>query len=214
MSTDYINVKNSKVHQTLYNFVNLEVLPNLKISEKEFWNSFIVSANELSPENRKQLKKRDEIQKKLDDWYKLKNSKINLEEYKKFLHEIDYLVEEKEDFKIETSNVDDEIAKIAGPQLVVPVDNARYAINAANARWGSMYDALYGSDIIDEKNGCEKLKVYNPKRGEKVINEGREFLDQNFSLEDASWKNIKRFIKNKSDLKIILEDKKETHLIN
>ena len=214
MSTDYINVKNSKVHQTLYNFVNLEVLPNLKISEKEFWNSFIVSANELSPENRKLLKKRDEIQKKLDDWYKLKNSKINLEEYKKFLHEIDYLVEEKEDFKIETSNVDDEIAKIAGPQLVVPVDNARYAINAANARWGSMYDALYGSDIIDEKNGYEKLKVYNSKRGEKVINEGREFLDQNFSLEDASWKNIKRFIKNKSDLKIILEDKKETHLIN
>ena len=214
MSTDYINVKNSKVHQALYNFVNLEVLPNLKISEEEFWNSFIESANELSPENRKLLKKRDEIQKKLDDWYKLKNSKINLEEYKKFLHEIDYLVEEKEDFKIETSNVDDEIAKIAGPQLVVPVDNARYAINAANARWGSMYDALYGSDIIDEKNGYEKLKVYNSKRGEKVINEGREFLDQNFSLEDASWKNIKRFIKNKSDLKIILEDKKETHLIN
>ena len=171
MSTDYINVKNSKVHKTLYNFVNLEVLPNLKISEKEFWNSFIETANELSPENRKLLKKRDEIQKKLDDWYKLKNKKINLEEYKKFLYEIGYLVEEKEDFKIETSNVDDEIAKIAGPQLVVPVDNARYAINAANARWGSMYDALYGSDIIDEKNGCEKLKVYNPKRGEKVINE-------------------------------------------
>jgi len=214
MSTDYINVKNSKVHQALYNFVNLEVLPNLKISGEEFWNSFIESANELSPENRKLLKKRDEIQKKLDDWYKLKNSKINLEEYKKFLHEIDYLVEEKEDFKIETSNVDDEIAKIAGPQLVVPIDNARYAINAANARWGSMYDALYGSDIIDEKNGCEKLKVYNPKRGEKVINEGREFLDQNFSLEDASWKNVKSFIKNKSDLKIILEDKKETYLIN
>ena len=214
MNTDYINVKNSKVHQALYNFVNLEVLPNLKISEEEFWNSFIESANELSPENRKLLKKRDEIQKKLDDWYKLKNSKINLEEYKKFLHEIDYLVEEKEDFKIETSNVDDEIAKIAGPQLVVPIDNARYAINAANARWGSMYDALYGSDIIDEKNGCEKLKVYNPKRGVKVVNEGREFLDQNFSLEDASWKNVKSFIKNKSDLKIILEDKKETHLIN
>ena len=214
MSTDYINVKNSKVHQALYNFVNLEVLPNLKISEEEFWNSFIDSANDLSPENRKLLKKRDEIQKKLDDWYKLKNSKINLEEYKKFLHEIDYLVEEKEDFKIETSNVDDEIAKIAGPQLVVPIDNARYAINAANARWGSMYDALYGSDIIDEKNGCEKLKVYNPKRGVKVVNEGREFLDQNFSLEDASWKNVKSFIKNKSDLKIILEDKKETYLIN
>ena len=214
MSTNYISVNNSKVHKTLYDFVNLEVLPNLKISEKEFWNGFIETANGLAQENRDLLKKRDEIQKKLDDWYKSKNKKINFEEYKKFLYEIGYLVDEKEDFKIETSDVDDEIAKIAGPQLVVPVDNARYAINAANARWGSMYDALYGSDIIDEKNGCDKLKVYNPKRGEEVINEGREFLDQNFSLEDASWKNVKSFIKNKSDLKIILEDKKETYLIN
>tara|TARA_B100000212_G_scaffold338630_1_gene315525 strand:- start:1349 stop:3511 length:2163 start_codon:yes stop_codon:yes gene_type:complete len=214
MSKNYIDINNSKVHEALYNFVNLEVLPNLKISEKEFWNGFIESANELTPVNRKLLKKRDEIQKKLNDWHKLKNKKLNFEEYKKFLYEIGYLVEEKEDFKIETSNVDDEIAKIAGPQLVVPVDNARYAINAANARWGSMYDALYGSDIIDEKNGCEKLKVYNPKRGEEVVNKGREFLDQNFSLVDASWKNVKSFLKKKSDLKIILEDKKETHLLN
>ena len=195
MSTNYININNSKVHETLYNFVNLEVLPNLKISEKEFWNGFIESANGLVHENRDLLKKRDEIQKKLDDWYKSKNKKINFEEYKKFLYEIGYLVKEKEDFKIETSDVDDEIAKIAGPQLVVPVDNARYAINAANARWGSMYDALYGSDIIDEKDGCERSKVYNPKRGEEVISKGREFLDQNFSLVDASWKNVKSFLK-------------------
>ena len=214
MSTNYISINNSKVHKTLYNFVNLEVLPNLKISEKEFWNGFIETANGLAQENRDLLKKRDEIQKKLDDWYKSKNKKINFEEYKKFLYEIGYLVDEKEDFKIETSDVDDEIAKIAGPQLVVPVDNARYAINAANARWGSMYDALYGSDIIDEKNGCERSKVYNPKRGEEVISKGREFLDQNFSLVDASWKNVKSFFKNKSDLKIILENEKETHLIN
>ncbi len=211
---DYIEINNSKVHQTLYNFVNLEVLPNLRISEKEFWSGFIDTANELSPLNRKLLKKRDEIQKKLDDWHKSKNKKINYTEYKKFLCEIGYLVEEKENFNIETTNVDDEIAKIAGPQLVVPVDNARYAINAANARWGSMYDALYGSDIIDEKNGCEKSKVYNPKRGKEVIFKGREFLDQNFSLEDSSWKNVKSFFKNKGDLKIILENKKETHLVN
>ena len=214
MSTNYISVNNSKVHKTLYDFINLEVLPNLKISEKEFWNGFIETANGLAQENRDLLKKRDEIQKKLDDWYKSKNKKINFEEYKKFLYEIGYLVDEKKDFKIETSDVDDEIAKIAGPQLVVPVDNARYAINAANARWGSMYDALYGSDIIDEKNGCERSKVYNPKRGEEVISKGREFLDQNFSLVDASWKNVKSFFKNKSDLKIILENEKETHLIN
>ena len=214
MSTNYISVNNSKVHKTLYDFINLEVIPNLKISEKEFWNGFIETANGLAQENRDLLKKRDEIQKKLDDWYKSKNKKINFEEYKKFLYEIGYLVDEKKDFKIETSDVDDEIAKIAGPQLVVPVDNARYAINAANARWGSMYDALYGSDIIDEKNGCERSKVYNPKRGEEVISKGREFLDQNFSLVDASWKNVKSFFKNKSDLKIILENEKETHLIN
>ncbi len=214
MSTNYISINNSKVHETLYNFVNFEVLPNLKISEKEFWNGFIDIVNELAQENKDLLKRRDEIQKKLDDWYKSKNKKINFNEYKKFLYEIGYLVEEKEDFNIETSNVDDEIAKIAGPQLVVPVDNARYAINAANARWGSMYDALYGSDIIDEKNGCEKSQVYNPKRGEEVISKGREFLDQNFSLIDASWKNVKSFFKSKKNLKIILENKKETHLKN
>ena len=214
MSTNYIGINNSKIHEKLYNFVNLEVLPNLKISEKEFWNGFIETANGLAQKNRDLLKKRDEIQKKLDNWYKSKNKEINFDEYKKFLNEIGYLVEEKEDFKIETSNVDDEIAKIAGPQLVVPVDNARYAINAANARWGSMYDALYGSDIIDEKNGCEKSKVYNPKRGTEVISKVREFLDQNFSLEDSSWKNVKSFLKDKGDLKIFLENKKEIHLKN
>ena len=214
MTTEYINVKKSKVHQVLYNFVNSEVLPNLKISEKDFWNGFIESANELSVKNRSLLKKRDEIQKKLDDWYKSKNKQINFNEYKKFLFEIGYLVEEKENFKIETSNVDDEIAQIAGPQLVVPVDNARYAINAVNARWGSMYDALYGSDIIDEKNDREKSKVYNPKRGKEVISKGREFLDQNFTLVDASWVDVKNFSKNKNDLKVILENKKETQLKN
>ena len=214
MSAEYIDINKSKVHKTLYNFVNSEALPNLKISEKEFWNGLINTANELAPKNRELLKKRDEIQKKLDDWYKLKKNQINHNEYKKFLYEIGYLVKEKGDFKIETSGVDEEISKIAGPQLVVPIDNARYAINAANARWGSMYDALYGSDIINENNGCEKSKVYNPKRGAKVISKGREFLDQNFSLEDASWKNVKSFSKNKRDLKIIMENGSERYLKN
>ena len=214
MSKNYIDINNSKVHKTLYNFVNLEVLPNLEISEKEFWNGLTKAANELAVKNRELLKKRDEIQKKLDDWHKFKKRQINFNEYKKFLYEIGYIVEEKGSFKIETSNVDDEIAKIAGPQLVVPIDNARYAINAANARWGSMYDALYGSDIIDDKNGCEKSKVYNPKRGEIVISKGREFLDQSFSLVDASWKNVKSFSKHKSDLKVKLENESETFLKN
>ena len=214
MSTEYIDFNKSKVHKTLYNFVNSEVLSSLKVSEKEFWNGLISAANELAPKNRQLLKKREEIQKKLDDWYKLNKNQINFNEYKKFLLEIGYLVKEKDNFKIETSSVDEEIAKIAGPQLVVPVDNARYAINAANARWGSMYNALYGSDIIDEKNGCKKTEAYNPKRGAKVISKGREFLDQNFTLANASWKNVKSFSKNKRDLKIIMENGGERYLKN
>ena len=115
------------------------------------------------------------------------------------------MVDEKGDFKIETTNVDDEISQIAGPQLVVPIDNARYALNAANARWGSLYDALYGTDIISEKNGCEKSNVYNPKRGTRVIELAREFLNVNFNLENGSWDEAKTFSLEGGNLKIQLE---------
>ena len=118
----------------------------------------------------------------------------------------------KEKFQIETSNVDDEIAKIAGPQLVVPIDNARYALNAANARWGSLYDALYGTDIISEDNGKEKSGGYNPKRGEEVIALGREFLDVNFKLENGSWSDVKSFAKANDNLNIQLENGSFTKL--
>ena len=202
------------INGKLYKFVNSKILPGTDITEKEFWDGFVKAANELAPENKNLLKKRDEIQLKLDEWHKNNKDKIDFEEYKKFLKEIGYLVEEKEKFQIETSNVDDEIAKIAGPQLVVPIDNARYALNAANARWGSLYDALYGTDIINEDNGKERFGGYNPKRGEEVIALGREFLDVNFKLENGSWSDVKSFAKASDNLNIQLENGSFTKLKN
>jgi malate synthase len=212
MSNKNIKVENTEINEVLYNFINNEVLPDTDISENDFWNGFVKAVNELAPINKELLKKRDVIQSKIDEWHKSNKEKIDFSSYKNFLKEIGYLVEDQGDFKIETSNVDDEIAKIAGPQLVVPIDNARYALNAANARWGSLYDALYGTDVISEDNGCEKTSSYNPKRGEKVIAKGREFLDQNFQLETGSWSAVKGFVKDGNNLVIHLEGETKTNL--
>jgi len=214
MSNKNIKVENTEINEVLYNFINNEVLPDTDISENDFWNSFAKAVNELAPINKELLKKRDVIQSKIDEWHKSNKEKIDFSSYKNFLKEIGYLVEDQGDFKIETSNVDDEIAKIAGPQLVVPIDNARYALNAANARWGSLYDALYGTDAISEDNGCEKTSSYNPKRGEKVIAKGREFLDQNFQLETGSWSAVTGFVKDGNNLVIHLEGETKTNLKN
>ena len=145
----FINKNELKINRTLYDFINNEVLPGTDINQENFWKDFSKVVHELSPINKSLLEKREKIQKQIDEWH-LSNSKekFNKETYTKFLKSISYLKEEGNDFKINTSNVDDEIAKIAGPQLVVPVDNARYALNAANARWGSLYDSLYGTDVI------------------------------------------------------------------
>ena len=212
MSNKNIKVGNTEINEVLYNFINNEVLPDTDISENDFWNGFVKAVNELAPINKELLKKRDVIQSKIDEWHKSNKEKIDFSSYKNFLKEIGYLVEDQGDFKIETSNVDDEIAKIAGPQLVVPIDNARYALNAANARWGSLYDALYGTDAISEDNGCEKTSSYNPKRGEKVIAKGREFLDQNFQLETGSWSAVTGFVKDGNNLVIHLEGETKTNL--
>ena len=212
MSNKNIKVENTEINEVLYNFINTEVLPDTDISEDDFWNGFVKAVNELAPINKTLLKKRDDIQSKIDEWHKSNKEKIDFSSYKNFLKEIGYLVEDQGDFKIETSNVDDEIAKIAGPQLVVPIDNARYALNAANARWGSLYDALYGTDAISEDHGCEKTSSYNPKRGEKVIAKGREFLDQNFQLETGSWSAVKGFVKDSNNLVIHLEGETKTSL--
>ena len=161
-----INKENLNINSALFDFINNEVIPGTGINLEDFWKNFDKIVHELTPINKKLLRKREEIQTKIDTWHKAKkNEEFKKEEYINFLKSINYISEEKEDFKISTSNVDEEIALIAGPQLVVPVDNARYALNAANARWGSLYDALYGTDVIP---GI-KDKDYSPVRGEKVI---------------------------------------------
>ena len=164
MKSLYENVNNLKVTKELLSFVNDELLKNTGINPKKFWSGFDKVVHELAPKNRELIKIREDLQKKIDDWHIAnKGNKINIDEYKNFLKKINYLKDEGPDFKIETKNVDDEIAKIAGPQLVVPIMNARYALNAANARWVSLYDSLYGTNIIEsEEGGSER---YDPNRG-------------------------------------------------
>jgi len=183
----YISKNELKINQTLFNFINEEVLPGTDIKQDDFWNRFAKVVHELAPLNKKLIEKREKIQKQIDDWH-LSNSKEKFDKskYTQFLKSISYIVDEGDDFKINTSNVDEEIAKIAGPQLVVPVDNARYALNAANARWGSLYDSLYGTDVIPGEKG----NSFNKDRAEKVILYVRNFLDEIFSLKKDSWKNI------------------------
>jgi malate synthase len=194
-----------KVNSILFEFINNEVLPGTDINLDEFWSKFEKAVHELAPINKKLLNKRDEIQKKIDNWHKLNaGKKIDQEEYRKFLNSIEYIVKELEDFAIDTANVDEEIATIAGPQLVVPVDNARYALNAANARWGSLYDALYGTDVIPGKKG----KNYDPVRGNKVIAYVRDFLDSSAGINDGSWKKVSSVQIIDKELVLIVNDKK------
>jgi malate synthase len=189
-----IDKNNLKINSTLFEFVNKEVIPGTRIGIEDFWNNFSKVVHELSPINKTLIAKREKIQKKIDEWHKSRiNEDLNMEEYKSFLKSISYIVEEKEDFKITTSNADEEISSIAGPQLVVPVDNARYALNAANARWGSLYDALYGTDVISGDKG----EGYNIERGNKVIEYVRNHLDEVTPLNNGSWKDITKIeIKN------------------
>ena len=214
MSSKSISVEKSKINEELYNFVNNEIIPGTGLDPNKFWKGFIDSANLLAIKNKALLAKRDSTQKKIDSWHSANKDNFSLESYKNFLQEIDYIVEEQEDFKIETENADDEISKIAGPQLVVPVDNAKYALNAANARWGSLYDAFYGTDVVADDNGCEKTKSYNPKRGAKVIEKGRVFLNQILALEKGDWNEAASFSVEKGNLTIHLSDKSKTNLKN
>ena len=167
-------------------------MPGTGVTKENFWSGLDKCAHELAPKNRKLLEFRENLQKKIDVWHRDKKAeKIDIKEYSTFLSEIGYLKKEGEKFIIETKNVDSEISSIAGPQLVVPVMNARYSLNAANARWGSLYNALYGTDVISESNGAERGKKYNHIRGEKVIKYARNILDAYVPLQKDSWKNIK-----------------------
>lgn len=196
---------NLKIDSKFFDFINNEVIPGTSINLNNFWSNFDNAIQELTPINNQLLKEREEIQKKIDEWHKArKSSVLDDAEYINFLKSISYIVEEKENFQINTSNVDEEIAAIAGPQLVVPVDNARYALNAANARWGSLYDALYGTDVIPGDKG----KGYNADRGKQVINYVRNFLDEIVPLNEGSWKEISKIEIENSDLNLIIKNKK------
>lgn len=196
-ATQRVQAGNLQVSEVLYNFVNSEVLSRIgKESEeqqKAFWDGFGKIVEEFTPRNRELLNKRDEFQSKLDEWYSSHKGEQNAEEYTSFLKEIGYLAEEPGDFEISTENIDTEISHTAGPQLVVPILNARFALNAANARWGSLYDALYGTNAISEENGQEKGKGYNKVRGDKVIEWSREFLDRAVPLESGSHKDVTEY---------------------
>ncbi len=193
---------NLTINSVLLEFVNQEVIPEIDVDAEDFWNKFDLAIHELAPINKALIEKRENIQKQIDEWHLTnKDKKLNQNEYITFLKSINYIVEEKEDFQISTKNVDEEIAKIAGPQLVVPIDNARYALNAANARWGSLYDALYGTDVISEADGATKTSSYNPERGKKVIEYAKNFLDKTFPLSNSSWKNISKISVNNFSLR-------------
>lgn len=174
--TAYTQLGQLKVADALYQFIEQEALPGTQVTSDEFWQGFESILSELIPENRAILEKRDQLQQQIDEYCK-STANAGLDQYKAFLKQIGYLAQIPEPFEISTENVDAEIASMAGPQLVVPINNARYALNAANARWGSLYDAFYGTDVVNEEGGAEKGKGYNPARGQKVIEEARKWLD-------------------------------------
>jgi malate synthase len=198
MPSNYQSINNLKVSKELLSFVNNDLLKDTNISPEKFWLGFDNAVHDLAPKNKEIIKFREDLQKKIDEWHIAnKGNEIKIEEYKKFLKKIGYLKDEGPDFKIETDNVDDEITQIAGPQLVVPIMNARYALNAANARWVSLYDSLYGTNIIEsEEGGSER---YDPMRGQEVIKYVRNFFDKYVPIEGTSWNNI-------ASLKIVNKD--------
>ena len=189
--TDRVPVGNLRVAQALYDFVNNEALPGTGIDPDSFWAGVDKVVTDLTPQNQDLLARRDELQAQIDKWHRQRIiGGIDAGEYKQFLTDIGYLQPEPADFTITTSGVDDEIATTAGPQLVVPILNARFALNAANARWGSLYDALYGTDVIGEDDGAEKGPGYNKVRGDKVIAYARGFLDAAVPLASGSWTDV------------------------
>ena len=211
MAKKYVSLGRLSIASELLDFVNNILLPGTGITKKKFWGGLDKCAHELSHKNKNLLGFREILQKKIDIWHrdkKDKKTKINI--YLNFLKEIGYLKKEGKNFQIKTKNVDSEISTIAGPQLVVPVMNSRYALNAANARWGSLYDALYGTDVISESNGAERGKKYNYVRGEKVIAYARNFLDDSVPLQKGSWKNISEIPKiEKNQLNLRLKNPKQ-----
>ena len=204
MSEKYIKINSLSVSEELFNFINSEAIPGTNINEKKFWSGFSNSVHQLNPINKRLLSIRRRLQLEIDRWHlDNKNNTINLNNYKNFLIKIGYLKEPGTKFKIETSNLDEEISKIAGPQLVVPINNSRYALNAVNARYQSLYDSLYGTDVIESEESANER--YDPERGLEVIKFSKKFLDNHFQLKEGSWKSVHN---------IYIEDKKLVLKIN
>lgn len=202
-----------QVAEVLYNFVNQQVIPGTGVTEEQFWSGLDAIVHDLAPKNRALLAKRDAIQEQIDQWHRDNRANgFDFAKYKSFLQEIGYLLPEGEDFSATTSNVDPEMATMAGPQLVVPVMNARFALNAANARWGSLYDALYGTDAISEEDGAERSGGYNPARGAKVIEFARNFLNETTPLANGCHKDATSYSIKDGKLAVTLADGSETGL--
>jgi malate synthase len=209
---EYVKVGNLQVASVLFEFINKDGLPGSELNQEQFWVDFEKLVHDMSPKNKKLLARRDEIQTKINTWHR-ENKEMDFAEYKTFLQEIGYLEPEGEDFHITTEEVDDEIAFQAGPQLVVPVDNARYAINASNARWGSLYNALYGTDVISEKEGAYREGRYNEVRGGEVISFAKDFLDQVTPLKDHSHKDAVNYAVVDGKLAVTLRNGEITSLV-
>src|ERR1700755_2818816 len=188
MMKDRVSVGNLRVAKVLYDFVNTEALPGPEIDPDSFWAGVDKVVTDLGPQNQDLLARRDDLQAQIDKYQRQHVIEpLDPDGYKQFLTDIGYLQPEPDDFTISTAGVDDEITTTAGPQLVVPILNARFALNAANARGGSLYDAVYGTDVISEDDGAEKTSGYNKVRGDKVIAYARNFLDKAVTLEAGSW---------------------------
>lgn len=188
--TNYVNVNSLQVSEILYNFINEEALPNTGVDQQHFWGKFEKLIQKFTPENRALLAEREKMQTQISGWHKNNKGEIDEKKYKSFLEEIGYLEPKLNPFKVTTENVDEEVSHLAGPQLVVPVNNARYALNAANARWGSLYDALYGTDVISEEDGKEMKGAYNPRRGNAVIAYAKNFLNEAIPLEKGTHEQV------------------------
>ena len=201
------------VAKELDDFLREEVVQGIDVDADKFWSSLELILEDFGPRNRSLLEKREELQKQIDEWHiAKKNEGHDHNSYVEFLKEINYLVDEGEDFQITTENVDEEIKTIAGAQLVVPVMNARFSLNAANARWGSLYDALYGTDMISEEEGAERGGAYNPARGDRVIAFSKKFLDESVTLSSGAYNEVTGFKVNNGNLEIALSDQSTVKL--
>ena len=213
--SERVEISGLQISKSIYNLVTKDIIPGTNLSESDFWHSFAKIIEKFSPINEALLVERENMQQEIDSWHKknIKND-FSFSDYKKFLQKINYLVPVGSDFSINTSNVDHEITSQAGPQLVVPVMNARFALNAANARWGSLYDSLYGTDAIPNDGKIKKTKQYNPARGEKVISYGKSFLDNSAPLVKGSHASVVRYFIQDETLKVQLENNSITELLH